>query len=97
MDKVQAMVTTLQSHTAQVTSSFRHGEPFIGNEGKGGFYFIIMVVGESLEVKAFLHKLDGGGSLNHGGPTPSLMLHNASRSRGMSDPMLTTSVGNVGR
>ena len=97
MGKVQAMVTTLHSHTAHATSSFRQGNPSFGMRGRRGFPFIIMVGGESLEVEAFLHKLDGGGSLNHRGPTPNLMLLNPSRSRGMSEPILTTNVGNVGR
>ena len=33
MGKVQAMVTPLQSHNAQATSSFHQGEPFIWDEG----------------------------------------------------------------
>ena len=96
MGKVQVMVPTSQSHTAQATSSFRQGNPSFGMRG-GGSHFIIMVGGEFLEVEAFLHKVDGGGSLNHRDPTPSLTLHNPSRSRGMSEPMLTTSIGNMGR
>ena len=97
MGKVQAMVTTLQSHNAQATSSFRQGNPSFGMRGRGGCPFIIMVGGESLEVEAFLQKVDGGGSLNHRGPTPNLILLNPSRNRGMSVHMLTINVGNVGR
>ena len=91
------MVTTLQSHNAQTTSSFRQGNPSIGMSGRGGCTFIIMVGEEFLEVEAFLHKVDGGGSLNYRGPTPNLMLLNPSRSRGMSGPIFTINVGNVGR
>ena len=97
MGKVQAMVTTLQSQNAQATSSFRQGNPSFGMRGRGGCPFIVMVGGESLEVEAFLHKADGGGSLNHRGPTPNLILLIPSRNRGMSRPTLTISVGNVGR
>ena len=56
-----------------------------------------MVGGESLEVEALLHMADGGGSLNHRGPTPNLILPNPCRNRGMSRPALTISVGNAGR
>ena len=35
MGKVQAMVTTLQSHNAQATSSFQKGGPSIWMRGKG--------------------------------------------------------------
>ena len=91
------MVTTLQSPNAQAISSFRQGNPSFGMRGRGGCLFIIMVGGESLEVEAFLHRVDGGGSLNHRGPTPNLILLNLSRDRGMSGPMLTINVGNVGR
>ena len=52
--------------------------------------------GQSLEVEAFLHKADGGGSLNHRGPTPNLILLIPSRNRGMSRPTLTISIGNAG-
>ena len=83
------------SHTAQATPSFRQWNPSFGMRGRGGFHFIIMVGEEDLEAEAFLHKLDGEGSLNHRDPTHNLMLHNPSRSRGMSEPMLTTNVGNV--
>ena len=65
MAKVQAMVTTLQSQNAQATFSFRQGKPSFGMRGRGGYPFIVMVGGESLEVETFLHKADGGGSLNH--------------------------------
>ena len=84
MGKVQAMVTTLQSQNAQATSSFRQGNPSFGMKGGGGCPFIVMVGGESLEVQAFLHKADGGGSPNHRGPTPNPILLNPSRNRGMS-------------
>ena len=60
MGKVQAMVTTLQSQNAQVTSSFCQGNPSLGMRGRGGCSFIVMVGGESLEVEAFLHMVDGG-------------------------------------
>ena len=56
-----------------------------------------MVGGESLEIEAFLHKVDGGGSLNHRGPTPNLILLIPSGNRGMSGPMLTINVGNMRR
>ena len=39
MGKVQAMVTTLQSHNAQATSSFHKGSPSIGMRGKGKMPF----------------------------------------------------------
>ena len=97
MGKVQGMVTTLQSHNAQATSSFRQGNSSIGMRETGECPFIIMVGGEFLEVKAFLHRADGGGSINHTSPTLNLMLLNPSRSRGMSGPMLKTNVGNAGR
>ena len=35
MGKVQAMVTTLQSHNAQTTSSFCQGGPSFGMRGRG--------------------------------------------------------------
>ena len=95
--KVKAMVTSLQSQNAQATSSFRQGNPSFGMGGRGGCPFIVMVGGESLEVEAFLHMADGGGSLNHRGPTPNLILPNPSRNREMSRPTLAISVGNVGR
>ena len=96
MGKVKAMVTILQSHTAQATSSFRQKNPSFAMRGRGRIPFHNNGV-RGVPVEAFLHKLDGGGSLNHRGPTPSLKLHNPSRSRGMSEPMLTTNVGNLGR
>ena len=97
MGKVQAMLTTLQSQNAQATSSFRQGNHSFGMRGRGQCPFIVIVGEESLEVEAFLHKVDGGGSLNHRGPTPNLILLILSRNRGMSRPTLTISVGNVGR
>ena len=39
MGKVQAMVTTLQSHNAQATSSFRSGNPSFGMRGRGRMPF----------------------------------------------------------
>ena len=39
MGKVQAMVTTLQSHNAQATSSFLKGGPSIGMRGRGRMPF----------------------------------------------------------
>ena len=97
MGKVQAMVTTLQSQNAQATSSFCQGNPSFGMRGRGGCPFIVMVGEESLEVEAFLHMADGGGSLNHRGPTPNKILHIPSRNRGMSKPTLIISVGNLVR
>ena len=35
MGKVQSMITTLQTHTAQATSTFRQGNPFFGIRGRG--------------------------------------------------------------
>ena len=54
-----------------------------------------MVGGQSLEVQALLHMVDGGGSLNHRGPTPTKQLHIPYRSRGMLRHTLKTSVGSV--
>ena len=56
-----------------------------------------MVGGELLEVEALLHMADGGGSLNHRGPTPNQPLHTPNKNRGMSKPTLTASVGSVER
>ena len=39
MGKVQAMVTTLQSHNAQATSSFHKGGPSFGMRGRGRMHF----------------------------------------------------------
>ena len=39
MGKVQAMVTTLQSHNAQATSSFCQGNPSFGMRGRGRMPF----------------------------------------------------------
>ena len=39
MGKVQAMVTTLQSHNAQATSSFHQGSPSFGMRGRGRMLF----------------------------------------------------------
>ena len=39
MGKVQAMVTTLQSHNAQATSSFHQGDPSFGMRGRGRMPF----------------------------------------------------------
>ena len=39
MGKVQAMVTTLQSHNAQATSSFHQGGPSFGMRGRGRMPF----------------------------------------------------------
>ena len=97
MGKVQSMITTLQTHTAQATSTFRQGNPSFGMGGEPGLPLIIMVGEEDQEVGAFLHNLDGGGSPNHRDPTPSLVLHIPSRSRGMSKLMLTINVGSVGK
>ena len=97
MGKVQAMVTTLQSHNAQATSSFRSGNPSFGMRGRGGCPFMVMVGGQFLEVEALLHMVDGGGSLNQRGPTQNLILLCPSRNRGMARPTLTIGVDNVGR
>ena len=70
MGKVQAMVNTLQSHNTQATSSFLKGGPSIGMRGRGRMPFSNNG-GESLEVEALLHMVDGGGNLNHRGPTPN--------------------------
>ena len=77
------MITTLQSHTAQTTSTFRKGNPSFGMRGEGGIHLIIMVGEEDLEVGAFLHNLDGEDSPNYRDPTPSLVLHIPNRSRGI--------------
>ena len=97
MGKVQSMLTTLQSHSAQATSTFRQGNPSFGMGGEGGLHLIIMVGEEDLEVRAFLNNLDGGGSPNHRDPTPILVLHIPSRSRGMSELMWTTNIDSVGK
>ena len=68
MGKVQAMVTTLQSHNAQAALTFNKGGPSFGMRGKGMMPFP-NTGGESLEVEALLLRVDGGGSLNHRGPT----------------------------
>ena len=39
MGKVQAMVTTVQAHNAQATSSFRQGNPSFGMRGRGRMPF----------------------------------------------------------
>ena len=97
MGKVQAMVTTLQSHNAQATSSFCQGGPSLGMRGRGRMLFHNNGGRESLEVEALLHMVDGGGSHNHQGPTPNKLLHIPNRSRGMLKPILIISVGNVVR
>ena len=89
------MVTTLQSRNVQTTSSFRQGNPSFGMRGRGGCPFIVMVRGESLEVEAFLHRADGGSSLNHRGPTLNLILLIPSRNRGISKTCID-SVGEMG-
>ena len=35
MGKVQSMITTLQTHTAQATSTFQQGNPSFGIRGRG--------------------------------------------------------------
>ena len=97
MGKVQAMVTTLQSHNAQVTSSFHQGGPSFGMRGRGRMPLTIMVGWESLEVEALLHMADGRGSFNHRGPTPNKPFHIPNRSRGMPKHTLRISVGSVVR
>ena len=71
MSKVQAMVTALQSHNAKAASTFNKGGPLVGMRVKEGCPFLILEGGESLGVEALLCSLDGGGSLNHRGPTPN--------------------------
>ena len=97
MGKVQGMVTTLQAQNAEATSSSHQGSPSLGMRGREGCPFTVMVGGESLEVGALLHMVDGGGSLNHKGPTPNKTLHIPSSNRGMLKPTLIISVGNVVR
>ena len=60
MGKVQAMVTTLQSHNTQTTSSFCQGNPLFGMRGRGRMPFHNNGGRGSLEVDAFLHMVDGG-------------------------------------
>ena len=60
MGKVQSMITTLQTHTTQATSTFRQGNLSFGIRERGRLPLIIMVGEEYLEVWAFLHNLDGG-------------------------------------
>ena len=57
MGKMQSMIATLQSHTAQASSTFRQGNPCLWNEGEGGLHIIIGE--EDLEVGACLPNLDG--------------------------------------
>ena len=97
MGKVQVMVTSLQSHNTQATSSFQKEGPSIGMRGKGRMPFSIIMEGESLEVEALIHMADGGGSLNHRGPTPNKQQHIPNRSRGMPKLTLKISVGSVVR
>ena len=97
MGKVQSVITTLQTHTAQAPSTFRQGNPTFGIRERGGLPSIIMVGEEDLQVGAFLHNLDGGGSPNHRDPTPSPVLHIPSRSRGMFKLMFTTNIGSMGK
>ena len=97
MCKVQAMVITLQSHNAQTASTFNKGGPSIGIRGKGGCPFLILEGGEFLEVEALLLRLDGGGSLNHRGPTPNRHYHIPSRSKETQRPTVKASVGSVVR
>ena len=71
MGKVQAMVTTLQSHNAQAASTFNKGGPSFGMMGKGRMPFS----------NPGGRGVPGGGgpppqnrwrgSLNHRGPTPN--------------------------
>ena len=91
------MVTTLQSHNAKAASTFNKGGPSIGMRGKGRMPFLILEGGESLEVEALLLRLDGGGSLNHRGPTPNRHYHIPSRSKGIQKPTQKASVGSVVR
>ena len=41
-----------------------------------------MVGGESLKVEALLHMVDGGGSLNHRGPTPKEIITHPQQEQG---------------
>ena len=96
MGKVQSMITTLQTHTAQAISTFRQGNPsFVirgrgrtpfNNGGRGG------PGGQGLPPQSRWR-----GSPNCRDSTPSPVLHIPSRSRGMLKLMLTTNVGSVGK
>ena len=97
MGKVKAMVTTLQSHNTQATSSFQKGGPSIGMRDKGRMPFSNNNGRGSLEVEALLHMADEGGTLNHRGPTPNKQQHILNRSRGMPKLTLKISVGSVVR
>ena len=97
MGKVQAMVTTLQSHNAQATSSFQKGGPSIGMRGKGRMLF---ANNNGRGVPRGGGPPPHGrwrGSLNHRGPTPNKLQHIPNRSRGMPKLTLKISVGSVVR
>ena len=97
MNKVQALVTTLQSHNTKAATTFHKGCPSMGMGGKGRMPFPNPGGGESLEVEALLLSLDGGGSPNHRGPTPNRHYHIPNRNRGIQKHILKASVGSVVR
>ena len=70
MSKVQAMVTTLQSHNTKAASTFNKGGPSIGMRGKGRMPFSNPGGRGVPGGGGPLLRLDGGGSLKHRGPTP---------------------------
>ena len=97
MSKVQAKVTTLQSHNAKAASTFNKGGPSIGMRGKGRMPF----------PNPRGRGVPGGGgpppqtrwrgSLNHRGPTPNRHYHIPNRSKGIQKPTQKASVGSVVR
>ena len=97
MGRVQSMITTLQTHTAQFTSTFRQGNPSFGIRGRGQTPFNNNGGRGGPGGRGLPPKSRWRGSPNHRDPTLSLVLHIPSRSRGMSRLMLTTNVGSVGK
>ena len=97
MSKEQAMVTTLQSHNAQAASTFKKWGPSIGMRGKGRMPFTSTGGKGVLGGGCLLLRIDGGGSLNHRGPTPIRHYHIPSRNKGILRLTLKVSVGSVVR
>ena len=97
MGKVQAMVTTLQSHTAQTTSSFRQGSPSFGMRGRRKIPFHNNGGRGGPGDKGLPPQARWRGQPQPQRPNSQPNVTQPSRSRGMSEPMLTTSVGNVGK
>ena len=97
MGKVQAMVTTLQSHNAQATTSFRQGNPSFGIRGRGRMPFHNNGERGVPRGRGLPPQGRWRGQPQPQRLTPNLILLNPSWSRGMSGPMLTTNIGNVGR